>query len=132
MIEMIATVQDHFESVLKAAEKARVRSLNHAAGSLRKRAIASITPSREAAPPGHPPHTRRGLFRRAIRYYVDPHGEFAVIGPDASVAGESGQAHEFGGTFRQREYPQRPFMRPAMEATLEKFGAEWAGAIGEP
>jgi hypothetical protein len=96
MIEMLATVQDYFESVLKAAEKARVKSLNHAAGSLRKRAIASITPSREAAPPGHPPHTRRGLFHRAILYYVDPHGEFAVIGPDASVAGDSGQAHEFG------------------------------------
>ena len=48
----------------------------------------------------------------------------------ASVVGQAGAAHEFGGKFYSNDYPERPFMQPALERALPRFAGEWAGSIG--
>lgn len=68
-------------------------------------------------------------MRRALRFAVSKEG--AIIGPRASVVGEAGQAHEFGGEFRGGEFPARPFMAPALENNLDRFAGTWSGSIGE-
>ena len=123
-------VLDLTKRVKNAAERAGFRNFGHAAASLRKDAIASIENSPVPSDPGEPPHTRRRrLLPRAIRYAVDKQG--AVVGPVASVAGEVGQAHEFGGRYMEQNYPERPFMFPALERAAPRFAGEWRGSVGE-
>jgi phage gpG-like protein len=140
---MIAVkIENHTQAVAKQLQKASVRLVGHAAASLRKRAIESIKPAEGASPPGQPPHTRPGKvsrktgkarpgqLQRAIVYAHDKRANTAVIGPRASVVGESAAAHEFGGEFRGEDYPERPFMTPALEETEETFGNSFAGSLG--
>ena len=136
MIDATVTTVDESQAVLAAVQKADYKNLGHAAASIRKEAIASIisnTPRFLSSAPGNPPHSRRGLYRRAILYAVDPLQESAVIGPAASVAGISGVAHEFGGWYgsgkQRHEYPARPFMGPALDKNLDRFAQEWAGSV---
>lgn len=113
----------------KAVEKAAYRNFGHAAASLSKDVKNTLQTAPGPSVPGKPPHTHKGAYlRRAIRYAADKEG--AVIGPVASLVGTSGAAHEFGGRYRSGDYPQRPFMQPALERALPRFGGEWAGSIG--
>lgn len=121
--------EDRTKRVKDAADKAAFRNFGHAAASIRKDVVASIETSPEPSPPGEPPHTRRRLLPRAMRFAVDKQG--AVIGPMASVAGQVGSAHEFGGQFRGDQYPERPFMLPALERAVPRFAGQWRGLIGE-
>lgn len=122
-------IENRSKRVKAAAEKAAFRNFRHAAASIRKDAAASIERSPDPSPPGTPPHTRRRLLPRAMRYDVSKEG--AVIGPRASVAGEVGSAHEFGGRYKQQDYPERPFMQPALERAIPRFAGSWRGSIGE-
>src|SRR5262245_60051243 len=124
LVDQTARVQD-------AAAKANFRNLGHAAASIRKTAIESIVVAEGPSDPGTPPHTRRRQLKRAIKYDVDKAAESALIGPEASIVGEAGAAHEFGGQFRGEEYPERPFMEPALETNVDRFASEWSGSIGE-
>jgi hypothetical protein len=36
-----------------------------------------------------------------------------------------------GGEFRGHEYPERPYMAPALEKNLDRFAGDWAGSIGD-
>jgi phage gpG-like protein len=81
------------------------------------------------SPPGSPPFTAQGLLSRAILFAADQSG--AVIGPAESVAGTVGQAHEFGGDYKGNNYPERPFMYPALERGTPRFAGEWAGSIAQ-
>ncbi len=79
---------------------------------------------------GTPPNTR-GLGNkqlRAIRYDVDADG--AIIGPLHSAVGEVGAVHEFGETYHGTDYPERPFMGPALEQNENRLAAMWAGSVG--
>jgi phage gpG-like protein len=116
------------ERVAKAADKAAFGSLRHAAAAVRLTARRSIRRSGNPSEPGRPPHTRQGRLREAVLY--DVQDDRALIGPRASVVGEAGHAHEFGGPFRDEDYPQRPFMGPALEANLPRFPREFAGSLG--
>lgn len=120
---------DRTKRVKDAADKAAFRNFGHAAASIRKDAAASIEVSPEPSPRGTPPHTRRRLLPRAMRYAVDKLG--AVIGPMASVAGQVGSAHEFGGRYKGQDYPEREFMFPALERGVPRFAGQWRGSIGE-
>lgn len=79
------------------------------------------------SPPGSPPYTLRGKLPRAIQYAAF-HGN-AVIGPVFSIAGTGGEPHEQGGEYRGAKYPQRPFMRPALEDNLSRYAGSYEGAI---
>ncbi len=131
MFGLTVQVDDQTKRVADAADTTTFRNLGHAAASIRKTAMAEITNAEGPSEPGTPPHSRRGQLRRAIKFDVDKASETAVIGPEASIVGEAGAAHEFGGEFRGQDYPERPFMEPALEANVDRFASEWAGSIGE-
>jgi hypothetical protein len=121
--------QDRTKKVKTAADKAAFRNFGHAAAAIRKDAVASIEVAPGPSPPGTPPHTRRRLLPRALRFDVDKQG--AVIGPRASVAGQVGHTHEMGGEYKGEDYPERPYMLPALERALPRFAGGWKGSIGE-
>jgi hypothetical protein len=131
MIGTAVQIVNQLARVKAAADRAAFRNLGHAAASLRKAAIESIETSDEPSAPGQPPHTRSGHLPRAIRFDVDRAKQEAVIGPQASVVGESGAAHELGEEFHGQDFPERPYMFPALEDNLDRFASDWAGSIGE-
>jgi phage gpG-like protein len=118
---------DHTKRVRDAADKAARRAFAKAAYRIFRDAQASIERSKEPSAPGTPPHTRRGQLKRAIRYDADKDG--AVIGPLASMVGEAGAAHEFGGESRGGTFPERAYMAPALERELDQFAGEFSGSI---
>jgi phage gpG-like protein len=131
----------NFGRLLKEVKQAGFRNLNHAAARIRKDAVESIQPGDGPSAPGTPPHThtqrltrkgktRAGQLPRSIVFHVDKAKEEAVIGPRYSMVGEAGAAHEFGGQFRGDNYPERPFMGPALDKNLDNFASDWAGSIG--
>lgn len=133
MFDLDFKLEDLTPALEEAADKAAFRNFGHAAASIRKDAASTIERSREPSEPGQPPHTRRGQLPRAIRYAVDELGGDvgAVVGPRASLVGESGAAHEIGGEYKGTEFPERPFMGPALERALPRFAEQWRGSIGE-
>ena len=133
---------DNTQRVKDATDKAAFKSVGHAASSIRKTAIESIEQAEGPSAPGTPPHThtggvtkkgkvRRGNLQRAIVFDSDKAKQEAVIGPRFSVVGESGAAHELGGEFHGDDYPERPFMGPALETNAPRLPGEFAGSIGE-
>ena len=129
MFDFKFTFSDNTAELKRKADQAAFRNFNHAAASIAKDAKASIQTADGPSAPGTPPHTQRGAFlRRAIRYAADKTG--AVIGPMASVVGESAQPMEFGGRYKRQDYPPRPFMFPALERALPRFAGDWEGSIG--
>ena len=114
--------------VAAAADKARKRIFAIMGFAIRKTAVGSIEQEHGPSDPGEPPHThRRAFLRRAVLYAANKDG--VVIGPRMSVVGISGMAHEFGGKYGKGVYPERPFMRPAMEQNLSRFANEWNAAF---
>ena len=115
--------------VRKKADAGTFKSLNHAAAAIRLTARRSIRRSPKESAVGTPPHTRRGLLKRALLYNVDRAKMRAVIGPAYSIAGRSGSAHEFGGKYYGRKYPARSFMGPALKVNKRRLPKFWAGTI---
>jgi hypothetical protein len=142
MIGLQLQIVDQMQKVADAAKEAEFRNLGHAAAAIRKTEIASIHDAPGPSAEGTPPHThtggvtksgkpRRGQLPRSIAFAQDKAAGIAVIGPRASVVGEAGAAHEFGGQFRGEDYPERPFAEPALEQNVDRFAADWQGSIGE-
>ena len=129
MFSVSATITDETKKVAAAADRSTFRNLGHAAASIRKTAIAEIEKAPGPSDPGAPPHTRKGLLRRAIVYSVD--GDTAVIGPRESIVGTSAEAMEFGGEYKGGTYPERPFMGPALDTNIDRFAKEWSGSVVE-
>lgn len=131
---------DQTKRVETATEKAAFRNFSHAAAAIRKDAIGSIQQAEGPSEPGTPPHThtggvtkkgkvRKGNLQRAITF--DATKEDAVIGPRESVVGLAGRAHELGEEFHGDDFPERPYMSPALEQNMDRFASEWSGSIGE-
>ncbi len=115
--------------VVRAARSGSIKSLGHAGGALRMAAKRSIKRAKAESPEGTPPHTRKGQLRRAILYAVERSRQSVVVGPDFSIVGKAGTAHEFGGRFRGGRYPKRPFMGPALQKTKDRLPKMWAGSV---
>ncbi|WP_425618032.1 hypothetical protein NA78x_001725 [Anatilimnocola sp. NA78] len=140
MIGLAVNYANQVEREAKAARRATYRLINKAAFETRKTAIDSIEPGEGPSEPGTPPHThtqkltkrgkvRKGRLPKAILYKSER--EEAVVGPAHSLIGTVGAAHEFGGEYKDQDYPERPFMGPALISNLEAFGNSFAGSIGE-
>lgn len=130
MIAAAVKTENKMHRVADAAERAAFRNFGHAAASIRKDAAQSIESSPDPSQPGEPPHTRRrNYLRRAIRYASDKEG--AVIGTLSSILGTAGEPHEHGGFYKGQDFPERPFMFPALERQVPRFAGEWRGSIGE-
>lgn len=129
MIGLKVTTRSDVQQVLARAKRAEIRSLGHAGGAVRLTARRSIRRGRSESAPGTPPQTRRGQLKRAIQYAVVKEQALVVIGPAADVVGQAGRAHEFGGRFRREQYPQRPFMGPALEKMIPRLPKLWANSV---
>lgn len=130
MFGLNVKTQDTTKDVAQAEERARFRNFFHAAAGIRKTAAQSVEKADGPSQPGGPVHTHRGAFyRRALRFAADKEG--ATIGPRFSMIGESGEAHEFGGSYKGAIYPERPTMGLALEENLDRFADSWSGSIGD-
>jgi phage gpG-like protein len=126
---VVTKLVSDFERVRKEADRVARYVFAKAAFRIMRDAQASIQRSTTPSAPGSPPHTKRGQLKRSIRYDATKDG--AVIGPLASMVGTSGEAHEFGGSFRGGSFPERPYMNPALLRELDKFTGEFSGQIGQ-
>lgn len=140
MIGTAFQFENRTKRVNDAAERASFRNFGHAAAAIRKDAVESIKDEPGPSEPGEAPHThtggvtkkgkvRMGNLQRAITY--DAGKESAIIGPRESVVGLAGRAHELGEQLHGDDYPERPYMEPALELNMGRFASEWAGSIGE-
>ncbi|MGN0852407.1 MAG: hypothetical protein ACI4Q3_03415 [Kiritimatiellia bacterium] len=91
----------------------------------RKKVLTSPKPSL----PGQPPHSRRGLLKRAILFGLDRDGKSVLVGPGFNLVGESAAAHEFGGRYRRERYPKRPLMGPSLKDSAPHLAKMWNGAV---
>jgi hypothetical protein len=129
VVGMHCRTESDFAKVERKAREGTFQSLGHAGGYIRKVARHSIKRSPKPSAPGRPPHTRRGAIKAAMRYAVAEDRQSVVIGPDVSVIGDSGKAHEFGGRYRRERYPKRAFMGPALNEARDKLPPMWAGSV---
>lgn len=118
--------EDNLVGAMKYANKKALRKVG---AYVRKTASNQIHKSKQSSIAGSPPNTRRGLLKRSILFSVEESTSSVVIGPAYSFVGISAIAHEFGGVFRHRKYPQRAFMRPALEKSAPYLPKMWQDAI---
>jgi hypothetical protein len=93
------------------------------------------------APPGSPPYAHLGAIGRAIFFAVQAEGEpNVVIGPVLSrhaeglgplEKGGQGTIYNPGGRSRSGFFRAHPFMRPALEAELDKAPEQFRDCVRE-
>ena len=132
MIGLRVKIIDQSRRVKRAADRASFKNLGHAAASIRKFAIKSIKRGKGPSTPGQPPHTRgQRRLPRAIFFATERDKLSTIIGPVHSRMGIAGEAHEFGKTYLGTQFPERPFMGPALEANLPRMPSYWLHSVGE-
>jgi hypothetical protein len=119
----------HSQRVNDAAKKASFKSLNHAGAAIRLTARRSIRRNKKPSRKGTPPHTRKGQLKRSLRYSVNRDKGSVIIGPNYTMVGRSGMAHEFGGKYYGRDYPERSFMGPALKKMEKKIPKIWSDSV---
>ncbi len=133
MIRLSARGSIDYRRTMAAVKRAEIRSLSHAAAAIRLYAARSIrkSPRRQPSAPGAPPHTRRGLLPRSILYALleERSVPVALVGPAFNLVNLAGKAHEFGGLFRGRDYPARPYMRPALSMISNRLPDFFANSV---
>jgi hypothetical protein len=99
-------------SIKYASWKRQLKQAKKEQGSLSRDEYLAIryAPSK----PGTPPNTHTGQLPKSIAFAASDRAGTFVVGPKRSDIAEIGHVHEFGGKFRGRNYPARPFMRPAL------------------
>ncbi len=132
MIGMRVKTIDQTPRVRKAVDRANYRNLGHVVASLRKWAMRSIKRGKAASVAGTPPHTRgKRRLPRSILFHAERDGLSAIVGPVHSRMGIVGESLEFGKTYMGTEYPERPFMGPALDANADRMPAYWLHSVGE-
>lgn len=129
MIDFKVETSSNMQAVVKKAKQGSFKSLGHAGAVIRLAVRRSIRRRKKASTPGTPPNTQTGQLRESIRYAVDGPSGTVVIGPSRADIDEIGRVHEFGGPFRGRSYPERPFMGPALQQNLQRIPREWRGIV---
>lgn len=125
-------VEPRFDRVARAEKKAAFENLRHAAFSIGRLAKSLIKKRPGPSRPGTPPSTRaKGGKNLKGAIFTAASSESALIGPRASFIGESGATHEFGEEREGDDYPERPFMGPALRMSESRFASGWRGSIGE-
>ena len=102
--------------------------LRRAGAYVRRVAQRKVVTSPKASQPGSPPHSRRGLLKRAVLFGPDGGGS-VLVGPGFNFVGPSMSAHEFGGKYRRERYPKRPLMGPALKESAPHVAKMWRDAV---
>ena len=133
MFRATTQIEDKSRNVKRAVDKGAFTNLGHAAASIRKSAAKSIKQRKDkdkSSPVGTAPFTHGGFIRRALRFDVNKQKQEALIGFRFSVIGLVGRTHEFGEVEDGRDYPERPTLAPALEASIGRIAGQWQGSIG--
>lgn len=149
MIGATVRIEDRTKDIEKAVDAAAFKNLSIMSALTRSDAMLSILERDGPSAPGTPPHThthgvykrgnkrgrkkgdkKAGVLPRSIVYRVDKRELSSVVGPSFRVAGTVGMAHEFGGLYKGQIFPERPFMKPALEHHLENFATSFKSSIG--
>ena len=152
-------IDDNTQAVVAAEKKASFANIRQAAFSIRKDVVSTIKVRakrstnqvvdsrkrkrrgpqiayKESSNPGDPPLTKGWgkNLKNAIFVGMDLQKrgfETALIGPRASFVGTSGELHELGKSRAGADYPERPFMRPALLRAVPRMAGIWSGSIGQ-
>ncbi len=111
------------------AKQANIKNLGHAGATIRLTARRSIRRRKKKSAVGKPPSTRTGRLKKAIVYKVEKQHDRVLVGPEHSIVGKAGSAHEHGGRYKKQRYKKRPFMGPALEKTKERLPRKWGGSV---
>ncbi len=117
------------QKVHHKVKQGNIRSLGHAAATIRLVAKRSIRKRKKPAPRGSPPHTHTRRLPRSILYAVDKTRQMAAIGTSRRMIGLAGAEHEHGGRWRKESFPKRSFMFPALQKTAPRLPRRWAGSV---
>ena len=115
-------VIDPLEKCALLVEREAKRLLNVGAPVTGKSKSGKTTYYQPSTPPD-PPHKRLTALQTSINYALLTFGgkRGAIVGPTEKY----GKTHEFGLDFGARNYPKRPFMRPALRRVNRKFPAKF-------
>lgn len=126
---IFARTEFYADQLMGAVKYANRKSLRRAGAYVRKIARNMIHRSRKSSAPGNPPNTRRGQLKRSILFGLDEDARGVVIGPAKSIIGLAATPHEYGGRFRGRKYPKRPFMGPALSKAESYLPEIWKDSL---
>lgn len=124
-----AKTTSYAPTVKRKVDESTFKNLGHAGAVLRLIVRRSIRRRKRASSPGSPPHTQTGQLRTSIRYALEKERDTVVVGPSRSDIDVIGNVHEFGGSFRGRKYPARPFMKPGFEQIKKRLPSFWRDSI---
>ena len=113
------------EKIKRKVRKANIESLSGTGAYIRRVARNKIIQSPNSAPVGSAPHSRRGQLKKSLLFGVDRQRNSVVIGPAASLIGQSMVAHEYG----KERYPRRPLMGPSLQQSRSRLPAMWADSV---
>ena len=102
--------------------------LRRAGAYVRRAAQRKVATSPKPSHPGQPPHSRRGLLKRAI-LFASAGDRSVLIGPGFNFVGASASAHEFGGKYMKERYPKRPLMGPSLKESAPHLAKLWRDAV---
>jgi len=106
MIQAKAKIVDHSRAVKKKTDDGAFKSLNQAAGAVRKTAVYSIRRTKKTSAPGTPPNSPSGHLRRVIKFRASrpkDDEQSAEIGATNEFAQTIWDLHEHGGRGRKRK-----------------------------
>ena len=130
MIGAKVTCRVHMDRVALSEKRSRRHNIRRAAAYIYRVMRNSIKTHKSSSPVGTPPHTRLAKrLKNAIVFVCTDMDDNAVIGPRYSVAGPSGGVHEYGEEYYGRQYPERPFAGPALDASLPHISDFWEDSI---
>ena len=117
------------KGLLARISSATASVLRRAGAYVRKVAQRKVHVSPNPAPPGAPPHSRRGALRHGILFGSEKSKNRVLIGPGFRFVGTSMVAHEFGGGYKKERYPKRPLMGPALKESAPHLAQLWSNAV---
>ena len=125
-----AVVKIDLAKLMAATKKARRSYLFRAGGLVRRIARNMIgRRTRKRSKPGEAPASPTGQLKNSILFAVEEQRGDVIIGPSRAEIAEIGNTHEFGKKIRSRDYPERPFMGPALHAAEPQLSKIWEESI---
>lgn len=104
-------------AVLNAMDEATRRGMSKTGGYVRKVARNSMKSAKGPAPPGSPPNVHQGQIKELLYYAYDSGTKSMVVGPVGFSGSDVPKVLEYSG----RRIEKRPFMKPAMDASVDKL-----------
>lgn len=126
MIKMKAHTNFDIAKVQKIRDREDYRTLGRAGAFVRSVMRRKVGRRKTPRPAGQPMASPSGLARSSIVFSVDRKSRSVVIGPLKRMFGGLGQLHEFGGVYKGRRYPARPYSQPSLEQAQPKIDEFWA------